>query len=292
MGEYVIVTDSTIDLSDEYAKVNNLVVVPLKYTICGVERKNYLDCREMDLKNFFDLVRSGNDAITSQVNPEEFKDAFESILQSGKDILGIAFSSALSGTFNSMFIASNELKEKYPERTIKIIDSLCASSGEGLFVHHAVINKIKGMSVDENYDVLMALRPKINHWFTVEDINLLRRGGRVSAAQAIAAKALQIKPVLRVNSEGKLLSVYKKIGRKISLNTLASLTIENIDAAYQNTIFISHADCVEDAQYVAKKILEKIPVESINFNYIGPVIGAHSGPGTVAVFFVGKEREI
>lgn len=292
MSDYVIVTDSTIDLTAEYAEINKLVVVPLKYIIDGIEKSNYLDEREMSLKDFYKYLRAGNDVKTSQVNPEEFIETFTEILNRGEDILGIAFSSALSGTANSMFLAANELKSKYPNQKIMIIDSLCASSGEGLFVHYAVQYKMQGLSIEENFEELTNIKQKINHWFTVDDIDLLHRGGRISATQAFAAKALQIKPVLRVNSEGKLLSVYKKMGRKMALNTLVSLTIENIDNNCLQTIIISHGDCISDAEYVANKIKENISVESIVFNVIGPVIGAHSGPGTVAVFFVGKPRYI
>ena len=195
---YVIFTDSTTDLPVDFVNTNNIKVIPMKFIIEGKEYKNYLDEREMKAKDFYDLERKGVIAKTAQLTTFEIVEAYKEELDKGNDILAIGFSSGLSGTFNSMRLAKEELEEEYKDRKILIIDSLCASMGEGLFVYYANLYKNEGLSLEENYQKLLELRPHLVHWFTVENLNTLRRGGRVSNATAFIANALNIKPVLHV----------------------------------------------------------------------------------------------
>ncbi len=290
MSDFIIITDSTTDLPFEYVKENNLVIVPLQYNINNKAYFNYLDEREQTFKEFYSLMREGKMSNTSQVNSEDFKEVYIKYLKEGKDILGISFSSGLSGTFNSLRLAVEELKEEFPERKIMVVDSLSASMGEGLLVHYAVNAKKEGKTLEEVHQLIENLKFKICHWFTVTDIDLLRRGGRVSGAAAFIAKTIKIKPVLNVNDEGKLIPRSKKIGRKPSLNELVERLEQTIDKSFKQTIFISHGDCLEDALYV-KELIEQLNVaDNYLLNYIGPVIASHAGPGTVAVFYVGEKR--
>lgn len=290
MSKYIILTDSTIDMGPEFVKEHDLVVLPLTYEIEGKFYKNSILNPEMDLKEFYEKVKKGAIAITSQINSETFKEEMTKYLKLGYDILGVSFSSALSGSFNSMRLATEELRLEFKDRKILIIDSLCASTGEGLLVYYTDLNRQKGMTIEENYENIMELKNRINHWFTVDDIDVLKRGGRVNAASAFLAKALSIKPVLRVSIDGKLLPFAKKLGRKMALRELVDKTIENIDTTLDQPIYVTNANSFEDSEYVAKKIKEKLPNFEIRYENIGPVIGAHSGPGTISVFFIGKPK--
>ena len=224
------------------------------------------------------------------MNVEEFKVVMEQKLQEGLDILFIGFSSGLSTTYQSGVIAASELREKYPERKIMTIDSLCASLGQGLFVHYAVKKQREGASMEELSAYLEALRPHLCHWFTVDDLMYLKRGGRISASTALLGTALQIKPVMHTDNDGKLANVSKARGRKASIRALVDRMEQTaIDPASQ-TVFICHGDCIEDAEYAKKLIQERFGIQDIVINFTGPVIGSHSGPGTLAIFFVGTER--
>lgn len=287
---YVIFTDSTTDLPVDFVNTNNIKVIPMKFIIEGKEYKNYLDEREMKAKDFYDLERKGVIAKTAQLTTFEIVEAYKEELEKGNDILAIGFSSGLSGTFNSMRLAKEELEEEYKDRKILIIDSLCASMGEGLFVYYANLYKNEGLSLEENYQKLLELRPHLVHWFTVENLDTLRRGGRVSNVTAFIANALNIKPVLHVDNEGHLIAMMKKIGRRRSVLALLDKMLETIDNKKPQMIMIGHGDCLEDATFLANEIKKKIDVKDIMINNIGPVIGAHSGPGTLALFYVGKER--
>lgn len=287
---YRILTDSTGDLTPELVRELDLTVIPMEFTVDGKSYRNYPDGHEMSAKAFYDLLRSGKTSTTAQINSHEFTEWADPILQAGEDLLYIAFSSGLSGTCQSALLAKKELSEKYPDRKIYVVDSLCASMGEGLLVYYASKMQQKGKSIDEVYQWLQDNKLHLCHWFTVDDLNHLKRGGRVSSAAALFGTMLGIKPVLHVDDAGHLIPVAKIRGRKQSLDALVSHMEETVTEPENQVIFISHGDCLQDAQYVADKIRAKWNVKDIVLNEIGPVIGTHSGPGTVALFFLGSKR--
>ena len=292
MSDYVIVTDSSADLPASLVQELGVEVLPLSFTVQGKTYHNYPDDREMDPKVFYKMLRDGEMATTSAVNVAEYTNMLEPFLQAGKDVLVLAFSSGLSTTYQSSVIAVNELSEQYPDRKIYTVDTLCASLGQGLLVWHAVQEQKKGKSIEEVRDWVEENKLHLCHWFTVDDLHFLKRGGRVSAATAVVGTMLQIKPVLHVDNEGHLINMAKARGRKAALKALVDHMEQTaIDPAGQ-TVFISHGDCLEDAQFVAQEVSQRfgIPLERIVLNEIGPVIRAHAGPGTVALFFLGKER--
>ena len=290
MAEYQIITDSTTDLSAEMIRELDLQVLPLCYVIEGKTYHNIPGGGEMTDHEFYELLRAGKMSTTAQINVEEFITCFTAVLEQGKDILYLAFSSGLSGTCQSALIAKKELEGKYPERRIEVFDTLCASMGEGLLVYHAAVRKQAGQSMDEVLGWLKENVLKLCHWFTVDDLNHLKRGGRVSAATALVGTALGIKPVLHVDDEGHLINVAKARGRRQSLDALVKRMEESAIDPEEQVVFISHGDCKDDAEYVAKQVKKLLNVKEIRMNFIGPVIGAHSGPGTVALFFLGKNR--
>jgi DegV family protein with EDD domain len=290
MKEYIIITDSTTDLPDSFRVENNLKVVPLGFMIDGRNYHNYLDNHELSSKEFYQMIKEGKQAKTFQVNPEEFYEVFKSVIEQGYGILGIFFSSGLSGTFNSARIAKNQILEEYQDAEILIVDSLCASLGEGLLVHYAVKAKNEGKSLIENFNYVEDLKLSIAHWFTVMDMDTLKRGGRISSSAAFFAKTLNINPILHVSDEGKLVAKSKKIGRKNALNALVEQMMQTIDIKINDTIYISHAECEEDALKVVSLIRKYIPTLPIVVNQIGPVIGGHCGIGTVALFYIAKNR--
>jgi DegV family protein with EDD domain len=289
MKKYVIVTDSTTDLTFEYAKENELIVLPLGYNINGVEYKDYLDHRDLAIDEFYTKINSGLTSKTTQINSDEFYKAFEVLVKQGIGILGIFFSSGLSGTFNSARIAYEEILENYPDAEIKIVDSLCASLGEGLLVNYAHKALKEGKTLDENYQYIEKLKFKIAHWFTVSDMDALKRGGRISASSAFFAKTLHINPVLNVSNEGKLTARMKKVGRKSALSALVDKIAETYDPELNDIIFISHS-FASDVELVKKMITDRIGVDKFYVNTIGPVIGSHTGLGTIAIFFIANER--
>lgn len=290
MNDYVIITDSSCDLPQDMADALELKVIPLMFTIKGQEYSNYLDGREMSAKEFYRLVRSGESATTSAININTYNEILEPILQDGKDVLVIAFSSGLSNTCNASMLAVRELAEKYPDRKVYSVDSLGACMGEGLLVYNAVMMKKQGSSIDEVRDWVENNRLRLCHWFTVDDLNHLKRGGRVSAATALVGTMLGIKPVLHVDNEGHLINMSKVRGRQAALNALVDRMAETVEKPEEQMVFISHGDCEEDAQKVAALVRKRMKVKDIVINYIGPVIGAHSGPGTIALFFLGSHR--
>lgn len=290
MRDYVIITDSTTDLTSELISELNLTVIPMEFTIDDKSYLNYSDERDISYKDFYDILRSGKNSTTSLINTARFMEVFEPILKEGKDILYIAFSSGLSGTYNSSCIAAQMLCEKYADSKIYTVDSLSASMGEGLLVYHAANKKKEGMNIDELKEWIENNKLNLCHWFTVDDLYHLKRGGRVSSAAAIVGSMLNIKPVLHVDNEGHLVPVEKVRGRKLSITSLLKMMESTAIKPEEQTIFISHGDCLEEAQYLASLIKEKLNVKDIKLNYIGPVIGSHSGPGTIALFFLGSER--
>lgn len=287
---YQIITDSSCDLPQELADAYGLIVLPLSVTVDGVTYKNYLDGREIGFHTLYEKYRSGSKTSTCAVNPDAFIDVLEPCLKEGKDVFYIGFSSGLSATYQSGCIAAAELREKYPERKIMTIDSLCASLGQGLFVHYAVQKQREGATMEELAAYLEELRPHLCHWFTVDDLMYLKRGGRISASTALLGTALQIKPVMHTDNDGKLANVSKARGRKASIRALVDRMEQTAIDPSGQTVFICHGDCIEDAEYAAGLIRERFGIQDIVINYTGPVIGAHSGPGTLAIFFVGTER--
>ena len=289
MSEYVITTDNNSDLPEEYLKDHGVGCMYLSYSMDG---KNYTHENFLPEHEFYEAMRNGSMPTTAQVNPENAKALLEPYLKEGKDILHIAFSSGLSGTYNSSRIAAEELMEEYPDRKIIVVDSLSASLGQGLLVWLSQQKKELGQTLEDVADWVEKNKLKMVHLFTVDDLNHLYRGGRVSRTTAIVGSMLNIKPVLHVDNEGKLTAIGKVRGRKKALQELVKLMDEKIGSfgADCDTIFISHGDCEQDAQYVAAKVKEKYNIKNIIINQVGATIGAHSGPGTMALFFVGDVR--
>lgn len=290
MRDFVIMTDSCCDLTAQMADELGLVVLPLSLLIGEDTYRNYLDGRDIGFKEFYDRVRGGAMPSTSAVSVGDFEDAMRPILSEGKDILYLAFSSALSTTYQSAVIASEELKQEFPDAKIYTVDSKAASLGQGLYVYLCAQQKLAGKSIDEVYAYAEDVKLKICHWFTVDDLNHLKRGGRVSAATALVGTMLSIKPVLHVDNEGRLISVSKARGRKASLLALVDQMEKSAVDPKEQTVFISHGDCEDDVNFVADEIRRRFGTETIHVNYVGPVIGSHTGAGVVALFFVGTER--
>ena len=284
---YQIITDSCCDFPTPMYETLGLSFVPLSVEFRGETND---DRNDDSLKDMYDGLRAGEAAKTSAVNPTRWSEIMEPVLSAGEDLLVLAFSSGLSTTYQSAVIAAQELREKYPERKIFTVATLSASMGQGLLVWYACQKRDAGMSLEEVYTWVEENKLHLCHWFTVDDLMYLRRGGRISAATALVGTMLQIKPVLHVDDEGHLISMAKARGRKASLDALARKTVE-LGANYDNsTMFISHGDCLEDAQYLAKQLKEKYGVKEVIISYVGAVIGSHSGPGTVALFFLGDHR--
>lgn len=287
---FKLITDSSCDFSQEMADLLGVHAIPLTVNINDTNYHNYLDGREISNGKYYSYLRKGVSATTSAVNANAFLECMEPILQSGQDILYIGFSSALSCTYSSSLVAVEELKSKYPDRKIISVDSLCASLGQGLLIFLAAKQQAEGKTIDEVAEYVEKTKLRICHWFTVDDLNHLKRGGRISKSTAVFGTALQIKPIMHMNDEGKLENVSKVRGRKAAIKKLADKMDENAIDPAQQTVFISHGDCIEDANLLADMIQKRLHVKDVFINYVGPVIGTHSGPGTLAVFFTGNKR--
>jgi len=290
MNNYVILTDSSADLDQKMVADLELEVLPLTFLVEEKSYRDFPDGREMNPRDFYQKVRDGAMPTTNAVNVGQATDALEPLLKAGMDVLFLAFSSGLSTTYNSIKIAGEELAEKYPERKVYVVDTLCASLGQGLLVYHAAQRRKAGESIEQVRDWVEENKLHLCHWFTVNDLMHLKRGGRVSAATALVGTMLSIKPVLHVDNDGHLINVSKARGRKSSLDALADKVGELGIEPEKQVMFLSHSDCLEDAQYVADRIKAKYGTQKFYFNYIGPVIGSHTGVGCVALFFIGKER--
>lgn len=290
MALYRIVTDSSCDLTQEMADEMNMKIAPLSVSFRGKEYRNYLDGRELDVKEFYQGLRGGELTSTTAANPELWRQVIEPALKDGEDVLVLAFSSGLSATYTSACLAADELREQYPERKIYVVDTLCASLGQGMFCWLVNRKKQEGATLEEARDYAENTKLHQAHWFTVDDLFFLKRGGRVSGATAVVGTMLQIKPVLHVDDAGKLISVGKARGRKASIQALAAKVGEDAIEPEKQVMFISHGDCLEDAEYLAKLLQEQYHVPEIHINYVGPVIGSHSGPGTLALFFLATHR--
>lgn len=289
MRDFVITSDTTTDLPDAYVTENNVQLLSLYYNIDNVV---YGADHQLDAHEFYEKMRSGLMPTTMACNPETAESCFREQLDKGLDILHIGFSSALSSSYDAAAVTGKKLQEEYPDSKVFVIDSLCASLGEGLLVHKAVELKKQGKTIDEIAQWLEANKLNLCHQFTVNDLHHLHRGGRVSKTAAVIGSLINVKPVLHVDNEGRLIPLFNVRGRKKSLITL----VDNMEKSIKgfedqnDTIFISHGDSIEDAQFVADLVQERFGKKEILINYVGPTIGAHSGPGTIALFFMGSPR--
>ena len=290
MNDFVIVTDSSCDLPNDLVQKLELHVVPLAFIMGDKTYWNYPDNREVSPEDFYGRQKQGQMATTNAVNVGQATDVLEPILKQGKDLLVLAFSSGLSTTCNSFQIAATELGAQYPDRKVFVVDTLCASLGQGMLVAQAAQLRQQGKSMEEVRDWVEDNKLRQCHWFTVNDLFFLKKGGRVSAATAVVGTMLQIKPVMHVDDAGHLINVGKARGRKASLTALADKVGELAEDPASQTMYISHSACLEDAQFVADEVKRRYGVKEIVINSIGPVIGAHTGPGCVALFFMGKHR--
>ena len=290
MRDFVLVTDSSCDLPQKLVDKFELRVIPLKVDVNGKEYKNYPDEREIGNKEFYDYSRAKAEIKTSCPSPDAFVNEFTQILEEGKDILYLGFSSALSATTQNAKLTAGELCEKYPDAKIIVVDSLAASMGQGLFVKYVFDEKQKGGSIEEVAQYAEDTKLHICHWFTVTDLMHLKRGGRISATTAIAGTALNVKPVMHMDDEGRLINVGKARGRKASLQALIDHMKETAINPEEQTIYISHGDCEDEVREFAKEIKKQVGFKEVEINYVGPVIGGHTGAGVVALFFYGTHR--
>lgn len=290
MNQFALFTDSSCDLPLHLAKEMQLTVLPLTLHMDGCDYKNYLDERDITYPDFYAALPKAQSVKTSAANTQAFIEAMEPVLDAGQDILYIGFSSALSGTCNAGFQAAAELREKYPDRKIYCVDSLCASMGEGLLVTLADQKRRTGASIEEVRDYVEDTKLHVCHWFTVDDLNHLKKGGRVSATAAFLGTMLGIKPIMHVDNAGRLIPVDKQRGRKASVRRLADEMQRLAINPAEQKVYISHGGCDEDAKTLANIIRERMGTTDITIGYVGPVIGAHSGLGTLALFFLGTER--
>lgn len=287
MRDYIITVNSTIDLPKEWLAERGVPVAPLKYTIDG---ETYTDMEGLSAKEFFAKLREGKMSVTSQVNPEEAAAMLEPYVKEGKDVLHLGFSSGLSGTLNSMRIGAEMLQEKYPDAKIIVIDTLCACLGEGILLYYALKEKAKGKTIEEVAQWAEENKLHVCHNVTVDDLNHLHRGGRVSKTTAVLGTLVQIKPIIHMDDNGTLQVIGKERGRKKSLNKIVDMAVEQSKGWENDIVMITHGDCIDDAEYVAKLVREKMGIDNILINNIGTVIGSHTGPGVVAVFCMGNKR--
>ena len=287
MRDYIITVNSTVDTGKEWLEERNVPVIPLKYTIDGQE---YTDMYGLSDKEFFQKLREGKMSVTSQINPEEAKEMLEQYVKEGKDVLHLAFSSALSGTCNSMKIAAEELQEEYPEAKVIVVDTLCACMGEAMLLYYALKQKEAGKTIEEVAQWAEENKLHVCHNVTVDDLFHLHRGGRVSKTAAVLGTMVKVKPIIHMDDNGALQVIGKERGRKKSLHKIVDMAVERSEGWDNEIIMITHGDCLEDAEYVAKLVREKMGVENIFIHNIGTVIGSHTGPGVVATFCMGNKR--
>lgn len=287
MNEFVIVSDSTVDLPKEYLQSKQVPIISLSYIMDGV---TYEEMDGLSHKEFFEKLRAGSLPTTSQINPEQAREALEPFAKEGKDILYIGFSSGLSGSYNSVRMAAEDLKEEYPDINIIAIDSLCACMGEGLLLYKALELKEHGMSMEEIAKWVEANKLHICHNVTVGDLNHLHRGGRISKTTAVVGSMIKIKPIIHMSDEGKLVVIGKERGRKKSLVSIVDRMEKQMQGYDNDIVMITHGDCIEDAEFVKKQVEERFGIHNVMINGIGSVIGSHTGAGVVAVFFMGDKR--
>lgn len=287
MSDYMIITDSTVDLPEDFLEELGVPYMPLNYIING---ETYEDRSGLSGKEFFDAIRGGAMPTTSQINPEQANRILKPYLEEGKDILYIGFSSGLSGSCNSVRIAMEELADEYPERKMTAVDSLCASMGEGFLLYKAVQLQREGRTMDEVTTWVEENKLHVCHNVTIDDLFHLHRGGRVSKASAVVGSMIKIKPIIHMDNEGKLQVIGKERGRKKALNTIVDMAVQQAEGWENDLIMVTHGDCEEDAQYVANLAKEKLGAKKTLVHCIGTVIGSHTGPGVIGLFFMGNKR--
>lgn len=287
MNDYVILTDSSCDLPDDIVKKYQLEILQLDFIVEG-EGSFHND--QADIEKVYSKLRNGANIKTSAANISQASEAIEALFNQKKDILYLGFSSELSSTYQTVYMAGQELMEEYPERKMISVDTLAASMGQGLLVYKACQAKDAGKSLEENAQYIEDIKLKLCHWFTVDDLFFLKRGGRISGVTATVGTMLSIKPILHVDDEGHLINVSKVRGRKAAITELVNRMEKLAVHPEDQDIFISHGDCIEDAEKLASIIKERFGNDRITISYVGPVIGAHSGPGTLALFFLGEHR--
>ena len=283
---FQIITDSCCDLIQDQYNAWNVSCVPLTVTYNGESHKNFSD--PAAVKAFYDELRNGTTATTSAANPADWGREMKKALDAGKDVLVLCFTSALSTTYQSAVIAAADLREEYPGRTIAVVDTLCAALGQGLLVYHACRLRDEGKSIEEVRAWVEENKLHICHWVTVDDLSHLKRGGRISATTAIVGTMLNIKPIIYVDEEGRLISTSKVRGRKAAMEHLVKKLKET--GTDPDTVFIGHGDCPEDAAELESMVKQQCGVKNVITGYVGPVIGAHTGPGVLVVFFLGSHR--
>ncbi len=289
MNDYVIVSDATLDLPADIIESYGIKVIPMGFHVNDTDYSHYPDERELTIEEFYQKLKDGAVSQTTQITPVVFADFFEDILKQELDILYITFSSGLSGTYNTSQIVINELREEYPQRKIYGIDSLCASVGEGLLVFHAALRKQQGLTLEELRDWVENNKRRSRHWFTVKDLFFLKRGGRISSIEAMVGTALKIRPVLSTDEEGKLTVVSKVRGSRAEMDLmLTKLTQEGTDLSDQ-TIIIGHGDNPQQAKELEEMIRSKNIVKDVIISKVGPIIGTHTGPGMLAIVFMGEK---
>lgn len=290
MRNFEIVTDSSCDMSAEMAEKLGLHVVPLTVNIEGTIYKNYLDGRDISFEEVYRILRTDAKVSTSAPNVQDYTEMLKPLLENGRDLLILSFSSGLSATYESSEIAAAELRKLYPDRKIYTVDTLTACMGQGLFVYTCANLADEGKSIEEVRDFAEEKKLNVCHWFTIDNFVRLKLGGRVSATTAFVGGIIGIKPVLHVDNEGKLINMAKVRGRGKALDFLADKLKESIVDPENQMIFINHGDCLADAELVAEKIKKRVKVKGFVINFVGPVIGAHSGPGTIAIAWFGDVR--
>lgn len=285
--EFIVSVNSTCDMPLQWLEEHDVTVVPLSYTIDG---QTYTDMKGLTGEEFFAKLREGKMSVTSQVNPQEAADILEPIVRSGKDVLHLSFTSAMSGTHNSMKIAADLLREKYPDANIAVVDTLCACMGEGVLLYYALAQKAAGKTMNDICSWVEEHKKYVCHNVTVDDLQHLYRGGRISKTQVVLGTMLQVKPLIHVDDSGRLQVIGKERGRRRALQKLVERTVKQAQGHENEVVMITHGDCIDDAEYVERLIREKMSVRHIMINMIGTVIGSHTGPGVVAVFCMGAPR--
>lgn len=288
MSNYVIVSDATFDLPLDIIQKYDIRVIPMAFELNNTSYLHYPDERQLTIEEFYSALKEGGTACSSQITPTIYENFIGDILKEGYDVLYLSFSSGLSGTYNSARVAFSELEEEYPDRKLLCVDTLCASIGEGLLVYHAALKKEAGMSMEEVATWATTHRHNIRHWFTVKDLFHLKRGGRVSGIEALVGTALKIRPVLTVDLEGKLAVNTKVRGSKKELEFLMNKLIEEGVDTKEQTVIIGHGDNLEQAKQLETMLRENNLVKDVIITNIGPVIGTHTGPGMLALTFLGK----
>lgn len=284
---YALVSDATLDLPLDLIEQYDIKVVPMAFTLDGEEILHYPDERNMTNEEFYQALKEGKTSSTSQINPMTYVDFMKPILEVGQDILYVCFTSGLSGTYQSALLAKDMLLEDYPERKIEVVDSLCASAGQGYFVYLVAQKKEEGLSLEELTQWTIENRQRIAHWFTVDDLFHLQRGGRLSFAEAMLGSALKIKPIISVDEKGGLYVENKVRGNKRAVEYMLSKMNDTMDET-QTTVFVGHGDAAQRAEDLKEKILKNTKAEKVIITKIGPVIGSHTGPGMLAVLFLEK----